>query len=440
MSDIISDSAKIRQSIRKIVKQVLEEETKPCFRLYKAQIKGLPNGKTCEVQIVGDENTINLPYSSSISGAAVNDMVWVATIYNSFSNAIVWQPIDFISTTGGGGGDFDPTKYYTKTETDGLLNEKQDDLTQTQLNAVNSGITANKVSTYDGYANAINNKVDKVTGKGLSTNDFTNAEKTKLAGIETGAEVNKIDTITAGENVTVSKSGKTVTISATGGGGSGVDVVQTTGQSTTAVMSQKAVTDELNGKAGTNYVQGNPTENGTVDLAKLKVGNTVYNVSQGGGGTTVVANPTVDTSDAYLIGLQVGDTKYKVFSAKDTNGFVEKNELALYYHGITATFHRNDGTDDPIYVQICYYSKTKEIYDFGSLMDDIVNYQQGKTFICNCICTYSNSEGEVTTFIKEIGYDEETANYFIRLLGQYEKVDITTTAEVYDYRIDVIEY
>lgn len=377
MSDIISDSAKIRQSIRKIVKQVLEEETKPCFRLYKAQLKGLPNGKTCEVQIVGDENTINLPYSSSISGIAVNDMVWVATIYNSFSNAIVWQPIDFISTTGGGGGDFDPTKYYTKTETDGLLNEKQDDLTQTQLNAVNSGITANKVSTYDGYANAINNKVDKVTGKGLSTNDFTTAEKDKLATIEAGAEVNEIDTITAGSNVTVSKSGKNVTISATGGGGSG---------------------------------------------------------------TTVVANPTVDVSDAYLIGLQVGDTKYKVFSAKDTNGFVEKNELALYYHGITATFHRNDGTDDPIYVQICYYSKTKEIYDFGSLMDDIVNYQQGKTFICNCICTYSNSEGEVTTFIKEIGYDEETANYFIRLLGQYEKVDITTTAEVYDYRIDVIEY
>ena len=79
-----------------------------------------------------------------------------------------------------------------------------------------------------------------------------------------------------------------------------------------------------------------------------------------------------------MIGLQVGDTKYKVFSAKDTNGFVEKNELALYYHGIPATFHRNDGTDDPIYVQICYYSKTKEIYDFGSLMDDIVNSQQGK--------------------------------------------------------------
>ena len=33
-------------------------------------------------------------------------------------------------------------------------------------------------------------KVDKIAGKGLSTNDYTTAEQTKLAGIEAGAEVN----------------------------------------------------------------------------------------------------------------------------------------------------------------------------------------------------------------------------------------------------------
>ena len=36
----------------------------------------------------------------------------------------------------------------------------------------------------------ISGKVDKVTGKGLSTNDYTTAEKDKLAGIAAGAEVN----------------------------------------------------------------------------------------------------------------------------------------------------------------------------------------------------------------------------------------------------------
>ena len=43
---------------------------------------------------------------------------------------------------------------------------------------------------------ALNNKVDKVSGKGLSTNDFTNAYKTKLDGIATGAQVNVIEGIT----------------------------------------------------------------------------------------------------------------------------------------------------------------------------------------------------------------------------------------------------
>lgn len=36
----------------------------------------------------------------------------------------------------------------------------------------------------------ISGKVDKVTGMGLSTNDYTTAEKTKLSGIASGAEVN----------------------------------------------------------------------------------------------------------------------------------------------------------------------------------------------------------------------------------------------------------
>lgn len=39
---------------------------------------------------------------------------------------------------------------------------------------------------------ALDQKVDKVAGKGLSTEDFTSAEKAKLAGIEAGAQVNTI--------------------------------------------------------------------------------------------------------------------------------------------------------------------------------------------------------------------------------------------------------
>lgn len=50
------------------------------------------------------------------------------------------------------------------------------------------GAIVNKV--IDGFTSLLSNKVDKITGKGLSTEDYTSQEKNKLAGIETGAEVN----------------------------------------------------------------------------------------------------------------------------------------------------------------------------------------------------------------------------------------------------------
>lgn len=52
--------------------------------------------------------------------------------------------------------------------------------------------------------NLVATKVDKVEGKGLSTNDYTSAEKTKLAGIAAGAQVNVLEGI--------QKNGDTVTI------------------------------------------------------------------------------------------------------------------------------------------------------------------------------------------------------------------------------------
>ena len=47
-----------------------------------------------------------------------------------------------------------------------------------------------KIPTSKAVNTALSDKVDKVTGKGLSTNDYTTTEKTKLAGIAEGAEVN----------------------------------------------------------------------------------------------------------------------------------------------------------------------------------------------------------------------------------------------------------
>ena len=66
-------------------------------------------------------------------------------------------------------------------------------------NVVNTGDSATPVSggttkfTTGGAYTELNKKVDKVTGKGLSTNDYTTAEKDKLAGIAEGANKTIVD-------------------------------------------------------------------------------------------------------------------------------------------------------------------------------------------------------------------------------------------------------
>lgn len=59
---------------------------------------------------------------------------------------------------------------------------------------------------------AVAGKVDKVSGKQLSTNDYTTTEKNKLSGIEAGAQVNVIETVQVNGSP-VSPSGKAVNIS-----------------------------------------------------------------------------------------------------------------------------------------------------------------------------------------------------------------------------------
>ena len=64
---------------------------------------------------------------------------------------------------------------------------------------------------WQGLKQKLANKVDKVEGKGLSTNDFTTAEKNKLEGIEAGADANVIETIQV-NNQALTPTGKAVNI------------------------------------------------------------------------------------------------------------------------------------------------------------------------------------------------------------------------------------
>ena len=83
---------------------------------------------------------------------------------------------------------------YSKTAVDTALSNKADKSTTYTKTEVDTSLSnkADKSTTYTKTEvdTALDDKVDKETGKGLSTNDYTTAEKTKLAGIAEGAEVN----------------------------------------------------------------------------------------------------------------------------------------------------------------------------------------------------------------------------------------------------------
>lgn len=93
------------------------------------------------------------------------------------------------------GGGFDPDAYYTKPQTDAKITEK---VTEIVADAPEDFDTLKEMSdwidSHEDSAAAMNSaiqqnttaiagKVDKVTGKGLSTEDYTTDEKTKLAGL-----------------------------------------------------------------------------------------------------------------------------------------------------------------------------------------------------------------------------------------------------------------
>lgn len=83
---------------------------------------------------------------------------------------------------------------------------KQDKLTAEQLNAVNSGITATKVGTYDGYATTIAGKQDKLTtaqqnavNSGITSGKVTTYDgyESKISTLESKPGLDKVGTVTS---------------------------------------------------------------------------------------------------------------------------------------------------------------------------------------------------------------------------------------------------
>lgn len=106
----------------------------------------------------------------------------------------------------------------------------------------------------------VDKKVDKVAGKGLSTNDYTTEEKTKLGTVESNAQPNKIEIIKV-NNAALPIVSKTLNID----------------------LSEYALKSEV---ASVYRVKGSTTWAALIALATAEVGD-VYNVSDKGGANYV---------------------------------------------------------------------------------------------------------------------------------------------------------
>lgn len=174
------------------------------------------------------------------------------------------------------GSTFDPTNIEQSLQN--ILNTKQDKIEDieniragaalgvTALQSVPSEYITETELNNKGYATTtsvntgLSNKVDKETGKGLSTNDYTTTEKSKLAGISSGAEVNQntYSAVKVGNN-TISAGSKTDTLNM-----SGSDAVQVAISNNTIIVGAADASTSSKGvvKVGSNI----SVDSGTISV------------------------------------------------------------------------------------------------------------------------------------------------------------------------------
>ncbi len=205
VSDIINDLAFIDNTVNNLVNYYTKTE--------------VDNKISSVYKYKGSVNTYaDLPSSGQITGDVYNVVTADVTHGVPAGGNVAWNGTawDYL------GGDVDLSNYYTKAQVD----------------------------------TSLNGKVDKVTGKQLSTEDYTSAEKTKLSNIEANAEINLIESISV-NNITVSPVNKNVNITVPTTLASLTDDATHRTVSDTDIDSWNAKQDELVSGVNIRTVNGN---------------------------------------------------------------------------------------------------------------------------------------------------------------------------------------
>lgn len=265
----------------------------------------------------------------------------------------------------------------------------------------------------------LNNKVDKVSGKGLSTNDYTTPEKTKLAGIEAGAEVNTIEGISVnGESQTPDEGTKVVDIDVptalsqlTNDGNFVTDsnYVHTDNNFTTALL------NKLNGIA--NGAQANVIETIAVNGSNLTPTSKKVNI-------TVPTATSQITNDSNF----VEDADYVHTDNNYTT--TEKSKLA----GIAANAQVNVIETIAVNGANQQVSDKKVNITVPTAVSNLTNDSgfQTATQVNSAISSATAdfmTEGEITQAISEATADLATEEYVTQQLANYNKKEVVESTE-----------
>ena len=265
----------------------------------------------------------------------------------------------------------------------------------------------------------LNNKVDKVSGKGLSTNDYTTPEKTKLAGIEAGAEVNAIKGISVnGAAQTPDEDTKVVDITVP------TKLSQLTNDGNFVVDANYVHTDK-------NFTEALETKlNGIAANAQVNVIETIAVNGSNLTPTSKKVNITVPTQTSDLTNDSnfVEDADYVHTDNNYTT--TEKNKLA----GIAANAQVNVIETIAVNGANQQVSDKKVNITVPTAVSNLTNDSgfQTATQVNSAISSATAdfmTEGEITQAISEATADLATEEYVTQQLANFNKKEVVESTE-----------
>lgn len=345
--------------------------------------------------------------------------------------------------------------------------------------SANATAIANEVERATGVEDALNNdvnqlytqKVDKVEGKGLSTNDYTTPEKNKLAAIE--AEANKyvlpaatasaLGGVKIGSNITLANGGTISITKANVTSALGVDptttYVKKAGDTMTGILNIKnsegaqleLFSTASDGGAYMRFYPNNQTDDkwylGVGTNQTLNLGyNTVTKASFGDGqlslttsanlapiktnSTTLCTNLNADMVDGYH--------SDQFSQSKSNKSLQTSSNDNIYFKIIELT--RNTATTDSVYIKYGITVRATSAVDygnitlygdieiFGSFSPTAVNYK------VRCSSDFSN-KGRLRAYLNGDNLQIWYVGYIWENVATYKKIERNVNHFIVDYDI-----